>query len=147
MPEADEGIDLIGETVDKKYWAIQAKFRSNPDSRLTNKGDLATFTALAFHTCTNIEYGLICATTSQPIKKIDLLGENVGFRLFSDFEALDDNGGAGWKRLKSALSKAPKPPKKFSPKPHQKRAIKNAHKHYRKREAITRQDDYAVWYR
>ena len=58
LPDADEGIDLIAETIGKKYWAIQAKFRSNPANRLTNKGDLATFTALAFHTCKNIDYGL-----------------------------------------------------------------------------------------
>ena len=70
LPDTDEGIDLIAETAGKKYWAIQAKFRSDPDSRLTNKGDLATFTALAFHTCKNIDYGLICATTSQPLKKV-----------------------------------------------------------------------------
>jgi predicted helicase len=134
LPEADEGIDIVAETTDGKYWAIQAKYRGDPNSRLTNKGDLATFTALAFHTCTNIDYGLICATTSQPIKKIDLLGSNVGFRLCSDFESLDENGGAGWKRLKSALSKSPKSPKKYFPKPHQKRAINNAHKHFVKEE-------------
>jgi predicted helicase len=55
LPDNDEGIDLIAETTGKKYWAIQAKFRSDRDSRLTNKGDLATFTALAFHTCKNID--------------------------------------------------------------------------------------------
>lgn len=130
LPVADEGIDLIGETTDKKYWAIQAKFRSNPDSRLTNKGDLATFTALAFHTCRNIEYGLICATTSQPMVKVDLIGDKAGFRLFSDFAELDDHDCAGWKRLQSALSKAPKPPTQLKPKPHQTRAIKSAYKHY-----------------
>ncbi|WP_256857750.1 restriction endonuclease [Solemya velum gill symbiont] len=107
LPELDEGIDLIAETVDHKYWAIQAKFRSNRDSRLTNKADLATFTALAFHTCDNIDYGLICATTSQPLKKVELVGTNTGFRLFSDFSALDDHDCAGWKRLKSALGTPP----------------------------------------
>ena len=29
LPNADEGIDLIAETRDKKYWAIQDKFRIN----------------------------------------------------------------------------------------------------------------------
>ncbi|MDA9982621.1 DEAD/DEAH box helicase family protein, partial [Gammaproteobacteria bacterium] len=130
LPDVDEGIDLIGETTDRKYWAIQAKFRGDPNSRLTNKGDLATFTALAFHTCKNIDYGLICATTSQAIKKIDLLGDNVGFRLFSDFEELDDHNFAGWKRIKSALGKTARPPKRLNPKPHQRRAIKNAYNHY-----------------
>ena len=130
LPDTDEGIDLIAETTGKKYWAIQAKFRSNPDSRLTNKGDLATFTALAFHTCKNIDYGLICATTSQPLKKVELTGDKTGFRLFSDFSELDDNNFAGWKRLKSALGKAPTRPKKLSPMWHQKKAIKSANTHF-----------------
>ncbi len=130
LPDNDEGIDLIAETTGKKYWAIQAKFRSDPNSRLTNKGDLATFTALAFHTCKHIDYGLICATTSQPLKKIELTGDKTGFRLFSDFAELDDNNRAGWKRLKSALSKAPTRPKKLRPMWHQKKALKNANQHF-----------------
>jgi superfamily II DNA or RNA helicase len=130
LPENDEGIDLIAETTGKKYWAIQAKFRSNPNIRLTNKGDLATFTALAFHTCNHIDYGLICATTSQPLKKVELTGDKTGFRLFSDFAELDDDNLAGWKRLKSALSKAPTRPKKLNPMWHQKKAIKNASTHF-----------------
>ena len=130
LPDTDEGIDLIAETAGKKYWAIQAKFRSDPDSRLTNKGDLATFTALAFHTCKNIDYGLICATTSQPLKKVKLTGDKTGFRLFSDFAELDDNNFAGWKRLKSALGKAPTRPKKLSPMWHQKKALKSANTHF-----------------
>ena len=29
LPNTDEGIDLIAETFDKEYWAIQCKFRSD----------------------------------------------------------------------------------------------------------------------
>jgi predicted helicase len=130
LPSSDEGIDLIAETTEGKYWAIQAKFRSNTSSRLTMKGDIATFTSLAFHTCKNIEFGLICATTSQPMAKTKLTGDDVGFRLHADFAELDDNKGAGWKRLKSALGKPPKPPKKLKPYKHQKRAVANAEKHF-----------------
>ena len=43
LPNTDEGIDIIAETKDKKYWAIQCKYRSNPKDTLTVKGDLATF--------------------------------------------------------------------------------------------------------
>ena len=35
LPEADEGIDLIAKHVDGTYWAIQAKYRSDPDHRLS----------------------------------------------------------------------------------------------------------------
>ena len=132
LPGPDEGIDLITQTRNGKFWAIQAKFRSNPDARLTmgGEGGLSTFTSLAFHTCKYIEYGLVCATTSRPIKKVHLTGDKVGFELLSDFMELDDNGREGWKILKSALGKAPKKPTRHKPKRHQKRAIKNAHKHF-----------------
>jgi superfamily II DNA or RNA helicase len=130
LPSSDEGIDLIAQTNGGQYWAIQAKFRSNTDSRLTNKGDLATFTALAFHTCKHIDYGLVCATTSQPLKKVALTGDKTGFCLFADFAALDDENCTGWKRLKSAMGKAPERPKQLSPMWHQKKAIKNARRHF-----------------
>jgi superfamily II DNA or RNA helicase len=130
LPARDEGIDLIAETRDGKYWAIQAKFRSDIKSRLTMKGDISTFTSLAFHTCENIEFALICATTSQPMAKVKLTGDNVGFRLYADFAALDDNDCEGWNLLQSGLGKAPKPPKKLKPRPHQKRAVKNAKDHF-----------------
>ena len=130
LPSTDEGIDLIAETTESTYWAIQAKYRSKKNARLTLGEDLATFTHLSFNHCKNIEFGLICATTSQPARKEKLLGDNVGFRLYADFAELDDNDGYGWKRLKSALGKPPKPPKKLSPRKHQKRAIKKATDHF-----------------
>ncbi len=71
LPDADEGIDLIAKHVDGTYWAIQAKYRGNPDDRLTwgDKGGLSTFTSLAFTTCKNIAYGLVVSTTNRPLKK------------------------------------------------------------------------------
>ena len=92
--------------------------------------ELSTFTALAFHTCKNINYGLVCATTSEPLKKVELTGYEVGFWLFADFAALDDNNGVGWKRLKSAPGQAPPRPKKLTPMWDQKKAIKNPLGHF-----------------
>ena len=54
LPNTDEGIDLIAETFDKEYWAIQCKFRSDKTETLKVKGDLATFNNLAFTVCKNI---------------------------------------------------------------------------------------------
>ena len=48
LPHTDEGIDLIAETFDKQYWAIQCKYRSDKTETLKVKGDLATFNNLAF---------------------------------------------------------------------------------------------------
>ena len=75
LPDEDEGIDLIAETFDKRYWAIQAKYRSNPKETLTlsGSGGLATFNSLAFNYCKNISHGLVCTTVEKPPKKIKLL--------------------------------------------------------------------------
>ena len=54
LPNTDEGIDLIAETFDKEYWAIQCKYRSDKTETLKVKGDLATFNNLAFTVCKNI---------------------------------------------------------------------------------------------
>ena len=51
LPSTDEGIDLIAETFDGKYWAIQSKYRSDSKDTLTIKGDLATFANLTFNNC------------------------------------------------------------------------------------------------
>jgi len=130
LPDADEGIDLIAKHVDGTYWAIQAKYRSDPAHRLSwgGKGGLSTFTSLAFTTCENIAYGLVVSTTNRPLKKTHLTGSNVGFELYGDLLELDDD--EGWKRLKQGLKGKPKPPRKYTPLPHQKRAIRNAKKHF-----------------
>jgi predicted helicase len=132
LPDADEGIDLIAKHTDGTYWAIQAKYRGDPSHRLTwgDKGGLSTFTSLAFTTCENIAYGLVVSTTNRPLKKTHLTGNNVGFELYGDLLELDDDGSEGWKRLKQGLKGKPKPPKKYKPLPHQRRAIRNAEKHF-----------------
>ena len=53
LPTPDEGIDLLGRTHGRKYWAIQTKFRSRSDKPLTRR-ELGTFTSLAFNTGNNI---------------------------------------------------------------------------------------------
>ena len=45
-----EGIDLVAETRDGEYWAIQAKYRTDPRRRLAFR-DLSTFAALTYTTC------------------------------------------------------------------------------------------------
>jgi superfamily II DNA or RNA helicase len=132
LPEADEGIDLIAKHVGGTYWAIQAKYRGTPNDTLkwAEKGGLSTFTSLAFTTCENIAYGLVVSTTNRPLKKTHLTGKNVGFELYGDLLELDDDDGEGWKLLKTGLKGKPKPPKKYTPLPHQRRAINNAQKHF-----------------
>ena len=69
LPDIDEGIDLIDETNDKEYWAIQCKYRSNSNETLTIKEDLSTFNNLALTHCKNITYGIVCAKVNKPYLK------------------------------------------------------------------------------
>ena len=53
LPQLDEGIDLVAETHEGAFWAIQSKFRSDREGTLTRK-KLDTFKSLAFVACTGI---------------------------------------------------------------------------------------------
>ncbi|MDA8967047.1 DEAD/DEAH box helicase family protein, partial [Planktomarina temperata] len=130
LPTSDEGIDLIAETVDKKFWAIQCKYRSNPNSVLTIKGDLATFANLAFNHCTNIEHGLVLTTSYKPPLKSKYL-KNIGFENFENFLALDDNDFEGWKFVKARAEGKKFKPKSKIPKPHQVAAINKCIDYYK----------------
>ncbi len=64
LPGPDEGIDLIAETKDGEYWAVQCKYREDEDRSLTRR-ELSTFTDLAFVICNNISLGLVCTTADR----------------------------------------------------------------------------------
>ena len=129
LPVADEGIDLIAETYRKEYWAIQAKYKTNKDSTLTRK-DLSTFRDLAFVTCKNIIHGLVCSPISSEPRKAELMNKT-GFALVDEWEALDDNKQYGWKAIQKKLGGKVVKPEKFSPKKHQKQAIKSVLKAFK----------------
>ena len=42
LPSNDEGIDLIAQTKDDEYWAIQCKYRTDENTSITRE-DIATF--------------------------------------------------------------------------------------------------------
>ena len=72
----DEGIDLIARTRQGKYWAIQAKFRSERDKPLSRRA-LGTFTSLAFNTCSDIALAVVAHTGSKPVSKRHLMRDTV----------------------------------------------------------------------
>ena len=128
LPDTDEGIDLIAETNDKEYWAIQCKYRSNSNESLTIKEDLSTFNNLAFTHCKNITHGIVCATVNKPPKKIKLL-KSIGFELLETWLGLDD--GDLFTQIKAkAVGKVHKPII-LKPRPHQVVAIKKTLDHFR----------------
>jgi len=131
LPNTDEGIDLIAETFDKEYWAIQCKYRSNPNETLTVKGDLSTFNNLAFTYCKNITHAIVCATVNKPPKKIKLL-KSIGFETLETWLSLDD--GDLFAQIKAkAVGKVYKPTI-LKPRPHQVAAIKKTIEHFKSNE-------------
>ena len=130
LPDEDEGIDLIAETYEKTYWAIQCKYRSNPNETLTLRGNLSTFNNLAFTYCKNISHGIVCATVNKPPKKIKLL-KSVGFETLETWLSLDDNDQEIWKSIQRKINKKIEKPKKLSPRPHQVKAINKTLSHFK----------------
>ncbi|MDC3370780.1 DEAD/DEAH box helicase family protein [Candidatus Pelagibacter ubique] len=132
LPNTDEGIDLIAETFDNEYWAIQCKYRSDKTETLKVKGDLATFNNLAFTVCKNISHGLVVATVNRPPQKKQLL--NVGYILLNEWLKLDRDGGELFAQIKAkAIGKIIKP-KKLIPRPHQKEAISKTISYFKSEE-------------
>ena len=58
LPATDQGIDIIAETHDGEFWAIQCKYRQDTDQSLTWR-DISTFTGLAFGVCRGFSFGII----------------------------------------------------------------------------------------
>jgi len=133
LPSSDEGIDLIAETFDGKYWAIQSKYRSDPKDTLTIKGDLATFANLAFNNCKNISLGLVMTTADKPPLKTKLL-KGVSFVTLESFLELDDNKFEGWNLIKAKANHKTIIPKALSPRPHQVKAIKDTVEYFKTKE-------------
>ena len=70
LPDNDEGIDLIAQTKDDEYWAIQCKYRTNEDSSIS-RDDIATFLDISNNICKNITHKLVCTTSNKQSYKFD----------------------------------------------------------------------------
>jgi superfamily II DNA or RNA helicase len=121
----DEGIDLLARTRQGKYWAIQAKFRSQPDKPLSRTA-LSTFTSLAFHTCINISLAVVAHTATKPVGKRHLMPNTVEIGL-DRWRSLDRKG---WTLIVGRLKGRSARPRPRSPRPHQRDAISAAKRHF-----------------
>lgn len=126
LPEPDEGIDLVAETKDGSYWAIQCKYRDDENTSLSRK-ELSTFTDLSFNICKHIELGLICTNTDRYSRKLTLYGNRISFCSGDVWRALDKEF---FSRLHKLLEGKAAPLKPFRPFPHQKQAVQNAFRHF-----------------
>jgi predicted helicase len=121
----DEGIDLIGRTRHGKYWAIQAKFRTEPDKPLTRR-ELSTFTSLAFNTCNDIALAIVAHTGSKPPGKHHLMRKTVEIGL-DRWRSLDHEA---WFLIVGRLKGRAARPVPRSPMSHQCEAISAARDHF-----------------
>ena len=128
LPGPDEGIDLIARTRRGKYWAIQAKFRTERDKPITRRS-LGTFTSLAFNTCNDIALAVVAHTATKPISKSHLYRNTVEIG-FAHWQSLDDDAASGWRSILGQLKGLAPRPKARSPRPHQLAAISAAKNHF-----------------
>jgi superfamily II DNA or RNA helicase len=123
LPNTDEGIDLIAQTKDDKYWAIQCKYLANESSSINEKY-ISTFLNVSTNVCDNISVKLTTTTANNKSYKFDeKYDESVTFLLGDIWSALDEEF---FKNLNLYLEHKKIIPQPFKPKPHQERAIANA---------------------
>jgi predicted helicase len=125
LPSTDQGIDLIAETHNGEYWAIQCKYKSDPTQSLTWR-EVSTFTGLTFGVCKGISFGLIC-TTGERYTKVLQDQENIGFCTNEVWSSLAHDF---FKTLNEDFYKPKIAP--YIPRPHQERAINNAKVYFKK---------------
>jgi predicted helicase len=102
LPTTDQGIDIVAETRDGEFWAIQGKYRQDTDHSLTWR-DISTFTGLAFGVCRDFSFGIICFTTER-ITHVLKDQQRIGFCALDVWQALDADF---LKRLRAHLSRKP----------------------------------------
>jgi superfamily II DNA or RNA helicase len=130
LPPSDEGIDLIAETRNGSYWAIQSKYRDDETQSLTRK-ELSTFTDLAFNICKNIELGLVCTTTNRFSQKLKMHGNKLSFCSGEVWRELDDEF---FSRLNNLMKGCSAPLLPLQPRPHQQSAILSANNYFKEGE-------------
>lgn len=122
LPKRDEGIDLVAETKDREYWAIQCKYVQDEDKRLT-RAIINSFTDLAFTVCKNISFALVCTTADRYSYKLSMYGERLGFCSGDIWRQLDE---AFFEQVHGFLKGRLLPLSPATPHDHQKEALTEA---------------------
>lgn len=125
LPDDDQGVDLIAETNTGEYWAIQCKYREDTARPLPWR-EISTFTGLAFGVCKDISFGLVCSTTER-ITHVLTHQDRIGFCSLDVWQGLDKEF---FDRLRKLLGHKPTKLVALKPRPHQKKAIADARKHF-----------------
>ena len=127
LPATDKGIDLIAETHEGEFWAVQCKYRQNTDQQLTHT-DISTFTSLTFQACKGISYALVCSTTER-VTQLYRGEDRIGFCALDTWQELDRDF---FDRLRASLASKPVNLEPRKPRPHQLNAIRDGLEHFAK---------------
>ncbi|MHB8109995.1 MAG: restriction endonuclease [Syntrophorhabdaceae bacterium] len=122
LPNPDEGIDLIAETKEKDYWAIQCKYLDDENHRLT-RNLINTFTDLSFTVCRNISFGLVCTTADHFSHKLTMYGDRLGFCFGDTWRQLDSDF---FSQVHDFIKGKSHPILPLTPRDHQKEALRDA---------------------
>ena len=125
IPSNDQGIDIVAETFEGKYWAIQCKYLQDEDQRLSHRA-ISTFVSLSTGIAENITYCLVC-TTVDDYAKIYQGKENIGFCNSDEWRKLD-KVFFEWVRNKIVGKEKKLIP--YTPKEHQIEALKEARQYF-----------------
>lgn len=125
LPSNDQGIDLIAETVEGTYWAIQCKYLQDEDQRLSHR-TISTFVSLSTGIAENITYCLVC-TTVDDYAKIYQGKSNIGFCNADEWRKLDKDF-FDW--LRGKLIGMEKNLLPYKPKTHQAKALKETQTYF-----------------
>ena len=127
LPGSDEGIDLLAQTKDGEYWAIQCKYREDESHSLTRK-ELSTFTDLAFTICTGIDLALVCTSADRFSHKLKMYGDRLTFCAGDEWRQLDTDF---FSTLHKHLAGKVVPLTPLKPRKHQESAVENALQHFK----------------
>ncbi len=127
LPGSDEGIDLLAQTKEGEYWAIQCKYREDESHSLSRK-ELSTFTDLAFTICEGIDLALVCTTADRFSHKLKMYGDRLTFCAGDEWRRLDSGFFIG---LHKHLAGKVVPLTPLMPRKHQQEAVENAVQHFK----------------
>ncbi len=123
IPHQDQGIDLIAETFEGKFWAIQCKYHGNIQKKISHR-EISTFLALSNTVASNIDFCLV-ATTADDYAQLYKGQSNIGFLLSDTWTQLPPSFFDGFGKKEFVK------PSIRNPRPHQIESIAEAKKHFK----------------
>jgi len=130
LPATDKGIDLVAETHEGEFWAIQCKYRQETNQQLTHT-DISTFTSLTFQACKGFSFALVCSTTER-VTSLYRDEERIGFCALDVWQEIDREFFA---TLRNKLTDKVVKLEPRTKRPHQIAAVKDGVEHFVKQKS------------